>query len=52
MRSMSNSDYMLALRLLRHLSSMRVDGTRDREARRKATLLVRKLDRRDDGRVD
>ena len=52
MRSISNSDYMLALRLLRHLSSMRVDGTRDREARRKAALLARKLDRRGDGRLD
>lgn len=52
MRQLSNADYDLVIRLLRHLSTMRVSGRTDCEARRKAALLVRKLKKRDDGRLD
>lgn len=52
MRQLSNADYDLIIRLLNHLSGMKVSGRTDCEARRKATLLARKLKKRDDGRVD
>lgn len=46
MKSLSNSDYNQTLRLLRHLSNIKGDSLKEREAARKAGLLVRKLERK------
>lgn len=46
MRHLSNNDYDQALRLLRHLSTVKGDSLKEREAARKAGLLVRKLERK------
>lgn len=46
MKSISNSDYDQAIRLLRHLSTVKGDSLKEREAARKAGLLVRKLERK------
>ena len=44
MRQLSNSDYDQALRLLRHLAHTKGNTLREKEAARKAGLLVKKLD--------
>ncbi len=46
MRQLSNNDYDQAIRLLRHLSTIKGDSLKEREAARKAGLLVRKLERK------
>lgn len=46
MRQLSNNDYDQAIRLLRHLSTVKGDSLKEREAARKAGLLVRKLERK------
>ena len=45
MKSISNSDYDQALRLLRHISTVKGDSLKEREAARKAGLLVKKLEK-------
>lgn len=45
MKSISNSDYDQAIRLLRHLSTVKGDSLKEREAARKAGLLVKKMER-------
>ena len=47
MKHISNSDYALTIRLLRHLSTNRGESLKDREMSRKATLMVRKMEKRD-----
>lgn len=46
MRQLFNNDYDQAIRLLRHLSTVKGDSLKEREAARKAGLLVRKLERK------
>ena len=46
----SNSDYKKAVRLLERLSNMKGTTLREKEAIRQATLLVRKLGKRINGR--
>ena len=48
MKHLSNSDYALTLRLLRHLSASKGEGLKDKEMSRKATLMVRKMEKRND----
>jgi len=48
MKQLSNSDYALALRLLYALSKKRGENLKERENARKATLLYRKLVRKDE----
>lgn len=47
MKHISDSDYALTLRLLRHLSRKKGEGIRDKEMARKAGLMVRKMEKRD-----
>lgn len=46
MKHLSNSDYALTIRLLRHLSTNRGESLRDKEMSRKAGLMVRKMEKR------
>ena len=48
MRQLSNADYNLALRLLLALSQTRGTTIREKENTRKATLLYKKLRRKDE----
>ena len=43
MRQLSNSDYDLTLRLLRHLSAIKGNSVKDKEMSRKAGLMARKM---------
>ena len=45
MKQLSNSDYDLTLRLLRHLSAIKGESIKDKEMSRKAGLMVRKMER-------
>lgn len=47
MKQLSNSDYQLALRLLRFLASWRGSTLKEREASRKAFLLARKMEKKE-----
>lgn len=47
MKQISNSDYTLVLRLLKHLSSSSGMTAREKDMARKAGLVVRKMERRD-----
>lgn len=46
MKTLSDSDYALVLRLLKHLSSLRGETIKDKNMARKAGLVVRKMERR------
>lgn len=48
MKHLSDSDYALTLRLLRHLSQNRGVNVKDKEMSRKAGLMVRKMEKRND----
>lgn len=47
MRQLSNYDFQLAMRLLRFLSQHRGTTLKEREASRKALLLVRKMEKKE-----
>lgn len=46
MRQLSDADFDLIIRLLRHLSAVKWDSRKDKERARKAGLLARKMERR------
>lgn len=53
MRHLSDADFTLILRLLRHLSRNRGESVKDKEMSRKAGLMVRKMEKNEcHGRLD